>query len=137
MNIRTLIPQRPPILMVDELLSHDKTHAVTSFMVKEDNRFMEEDGRIAEVALIEHMAQSASALAGQRALDDGCAHVPIGYIGEVRKCSLTERPKAGCKLITHVEWGLEVGEITFVNTETQMDDKVIARAEMKLFIDKQ
>ena len=63
-SIEDLIPQRAPIQMVDTLVSASEDEAVCRYSVKEGNFFIESDGRLSEVALIEHIAQSASAHAG-------------------------------------------------------------------------
>ena len=60
-DITRLIPQRAPILMVDELIRVDGDEAETSFEVKADN-YLIEQGSLAEVGLIEHIAQSAQLL---------------------------------------------------------------------------
>ena len=62
--IEALIPQRDPILMVDELLEASDDAATTSLTVRDDNFFLDEEGKLAETGLIEHIAQSAS---GRRA----------------------------------------------------------------------
>ena len=67
-DIKALIPQRNPIMMVDRLDSVDGDNAVAILTVKVDNYFIEEDGKMAEPGMIEHIAQSASAFAGYRAL---------------------------------------------------------------------
>ena len=40
-EITSLIPQRPPFLMVDRILSCDDTDAVTELMVRQDNILLE------------------------------------------------------------------------------------------------
>ena len=49
-DITRLIPQRAPILMVDELVRVDGDEAETSFEVKADN-YLIEQGSLAEVGL--------------------------------------------------------------------------------------
>ena len=66
--IEKLIPQRSPILMVDELLEADGEEATTCFTIRPDNLFIGVDELLEETGLIEHMAQSASALAGYKAV---------------------------------------------------------------------
>ena len=39
-NILTLIPQRPPFVMVDELIYSDETITRSGFMVTEENIFV-------------------------------------------------------------------------------------------------
>lgn len=66
-EITRLIPQREPILMVDRLERVEGDSAGTLFCIREDNFFLEADGRLAEIGVIEHIAQSASALFGYKA----------------------------------------------------------------------
>ena len=80
-------------MMVDELLCVNGDEAQCRLAVREDNFFLEEDGLIAEVGIIEHIAQSASAFAGYRAVEEeGATEPPVGYIGEVKNFHLTQRP---------------------------------------------
>lgn len=136
MDIRQLIPQRAPMLMVDELTQYDGTTALTTFTVRADNPFIDSDGLLTESALIENMAQSASALAGKRALDAGAEKVPTGYIGEVKKFCCQHRPAVGAVLSTEVHWGLEVGDITFVSATVREDGQTVAETELKVYLSK-
>ena len=81
-DIKKLIPQRDPILMVDALVSVDGDVCQTELGMREDNFFIEEDQLLSEPGLIEHIAQSASAFAGYRCVVKG-EPAPVGYIGEV------------------------------------------------------
>ena len=63
-DIRELIPQRPPILLVDGLESVEGDTAVSTLTVRADNCFTDEEGVLSEAGVVEHIAQSASALAG-------------------------------------------------------------------------
>ena len=92
-DITRLIPQRAPILMVDALLEAQDDTATTCLTIRPDNYFLDEDGRLDETGLIEHIAQSASALAGYKALRAGAAQPPVGYIGEVKKFRCLRRPR--------------------------------------------
>ena len=40
-NIEMLIPQRPPFVMIDKLLSFSETATITGFSIKADNIFVE------------------------------------------------------------------------------------------------
>ena len=53
LNIKQLIPQRSPIMMVDELLCVNGDEAQCRLTVREDNFFLEADGLIAEVGIID------------------------------------------------------------------------------------
>ena len=62
-DIKRLIPQREPFIMVDEFEEYDDNSAGTVLNVCPDNYFILPDGTMAETGLIEHLAQSCSALA--------------------------------------------------------------------------
>ena len=136
MDIRQLIPQREPMLMVDAMVEASANEALTTFEVRADNLFLDEDGRLAECAIIENQAQSASALAGKRALDGGAQKVPTGYIGEVKRFNCLLRPQVGQKLLTTVHWGMEVGQITIVQVETTVDGQLAASTQLKVYLSK-
>lgn len=70
-NIEQLIPQRDPIRMIDGLQSVEGETAVTFLSVRPDNYFLDMHGTLAEAGVIEHIAQSASALAGYLAREAG------------------------------------------------------------------
>ena len=86
-DIKRLIPQREPFMMMDEIEASDGTHAVTALTVLKENYFILYDGTMAETGLIEHIAQSCSALMGLQALEqeDPGENPPVGLIGEVKR----------------------------------------------------
>ena len=131
-----LIPQRDPIRMVDRLVEVDGGTATVALSVRPDNYFMEDDGAMAEPGLIEHIAQSALALAGFRALASGAPAPPVGYIGEVRKFRCYRRPRVGEELLTSVVWGDTVGDIALVSGESRVGDERVAEVGMKISIPK-
>ena len=62
-DILTLLPQRPPFIMIDKLLSCDKIITKTRFLVRKDNIFIEQ-GRLTSSGLIENIAQTCAARMG-------------------------------------------------------------------------
>ena len=50
-EIKRLIPQREPFIMVDEIEATDGTHAVSALAVRSDNYFMLPDGTISETSI--------------------------------------------------------------------------------------
>ncbi|MBQ9640339.1 MAG: beta-hydroxyacyl-ACP dehydratase [Bacteroidaceae bacterium] len=135
-DIQQLIPQRAPIIMVDELLEAAEDRAVCKFTIGADNYFLEPDGRLAEVALIEHIAQSASAFAGYRALQAGASQPPVGYIAEVKNFRPHFRPAVGDELLTTITMGAEVGGVSIIQGQTLTDERVVAETTMKIFVEK-
>lgn len=133
-DVTKLVPQRAPILMVDRLTDATDDVAVTSFVVKADNYFLDDDGLLAEVGLIEHIAQSASAFAGYKVLLAGASEPPVGYIGEIKKFHCYRRPAPGEELNTTITMGAEVAGVTIIKGETRVKGETVADTQMKIFI---
>jgi predicted hotdog family 3-hydroxylacyl-ACP dehydratase len=129
-----LMPQRDPIVMVDKILDAEGDVAHTGLLVTAANYFIEEDGRMSETGLIEHIAQSASAFKGHKALLAG-EPLPVGYIGEVKKFHCYSCPAVGDELTTTITLGAEVNGITLMQGETRCGDTVVADTQMKIFVE--
>ncbi len=133
-DIKELIPQRSPILLVDSLVDVADNTATTRLTVRRDNCLVDESGRLLEAGLLEHIAQSVSALAGYKAVSAGASEAPVGYIGEVRKFRCLRRPCVGEQLTTVVTLGAEAGGITIASGETSVLGEVVASTQLKIFI---
>lgn len=129
-----LMPQRDPIVMVDKIYDAEGDTAHTGLSVTATNYFIEEDGRMAEPGLIEHIAQSASALMGHKALLAG-QPLPVGYIGEVKKFHCYVRPAVGDELTTTINLGAEINGVTLMTGETHCGETLVADTQMKLFVE--
>ena len=131
-DIRDLIPQRDPILLVDRLLRVEGDVAEACFTVRADLFFLDDDGLLAETGLMEHIAQSASAFAGWRARQSGAETPPVGFIGEVKKFRCHRRPAVGEELRTTITLLTEFDGILVVGAETQAGGEVVAETQMKV-----
>lgn len=133
-TIKQLIPQREPILMVDELLRVEGEQASACLTVRPGNIFLAEDGTMEESGVIEHIAQSASAFAGYKAIEAGATEPPVGYIGEVKKFRSYRRPRLGEQLVTTIDLGPEVNGVTLLSAYTCVDEEKVAETQMKIFV---
>ena len=131
--ILDLIPQRAPIVMVDEFLGIDDNISKTRLAVKDDNIFVD-DGMLSECGLIEHIAQSAAARVGY-VFKTNNQEIPIGYIGSVNNFELKEFPKVGEVISTEIEIIQEVFNITLFQAKCYINDVEIASCKMKIFLD--
>ena len=131
-EIERLIPQREPIRLVDRLLEVDDNGAVTSLLVRDGLYLIDRQGRLTEPGLVEHIAQSASALLGCLALQAGQEEPPIGYIGEIRDFHCC--PELGDDLRTIVTLEDVVGNIICARGETRVAGELIAEGRLKLSI---
>lgn len=121
-------------MMVDSLDRVEGDTCVASLTVRADNYFIEDDGLMAEPGLVEHIAQSASAFAGHRALAAGATEPPVGYIGEIKHFHCHRRPAVGERLETTISMGPTVGGVTIIRGETVSDGEQIADTQMKIAI---
>ncbi len=132
-DIKTLIPQREPIIMVDSFLGIEDGVSVTSFLVREDNIFVD-GGVMSECGLMEHVAQSAAARVGSVYVEKG-EKVPLGYIGSINNFSLVCHPKVGDTLRTEIRIIQEVMNISLIEAITTAGEREVASCRMKIFLD--
>ena len=131
-DIERLIPQRPPFMMVDgfELLSDDS--ATTALCISRNNYFVLGDGELSESGIIEHQAQSVSALAGYKAAESDSP--PVGIIGEVKHFECLRRPRIGERMVTTVQMGMTFGNVTLAKCETAIEGETVAIINIKVFM---
>lgn len=128
--ITELIPQRPPFVMVDRVISCDRTDAVTEFTIREDNVFLD-DMKLSPAGIIENMAQSCAARMGCINMM-GNEAIKIGYIGDIRGCIILRQPDCHDLLSTTVHVVEEVFNLTLTEVVTKVADEIIATARMKI-----
>ena len=131
LDIKRLIPQREPFIMIDGFEESDGNSAVTTLSVSSNNYFMLPDGTMAETGLIEHLAQSCSALAGFQAQD--LENPPVGLIGEVKHFNCYRRPRVGERVRSTVTFGLTFGNVTLATGQSFVDEELIADIQLKIW----
>ena len=125
-----LIPQRPPFVMIDKLVSCDMVVTVTELEVCEDNIFVA-DGRFTAEGLMENIAQTCAGRMGYINLSKG-EKVKIGVIGAVNSFDIFQTPKVGERIVTTIEVVEELFQITLVKAFVRCGDETIAQANMKI-----
>ena len=128
--IKTLIPQRPPFVMIDKMLSFDMTVTVTQLEIRPDNVFCV-DGRLSAEGLMENIAQTCASRMGYINLNKSEA-VKIGVIGAVNNFEIFRTPKVGEVVVTTIEVIEELFQITMVKAFVKCGDETIAQANMKI-----
>ncbi len=131
-QIYQLIPQRPPIVMVDTLWSATESGAETGLTIDESNIFVQ-NGVMREAGLIEHIAQSAAAYAGYSTFSQGLPP-KLGFIGEIKSCKIHTLPAVGSQLRTEIKLMAEAAGVTLIAAETHVADTLVAECQMKIFI---
>ena len=132
-DIQSLIPQRPPFVMVDQLLSFTETTAHGGFRIKADNIFLE-NGEFKEPGLLENIAQTAAARAGYISKKEN-KPVATGYIAAVKNLEIYSFPKVGDELITEITIENQIFDVTIISGKVSCNEKLLAQCQIKIFID--
>ncbi|MEO5682585.1 MAG: 3-hydroxyacyl-ACP dehydratase [Chitinophagaceae bacterium] len=131
-NIESLIPQRYPFVMIDELSYSDGNHTRTRLQVRADNIFVE-NGLLTAPGLLENIAQTAAARAGYEAKKDK-SPVRVGYIGAVKNFEVLDLPSVDDIIETSIVIGNQVFDVSVIKGSISCNNRVIATCEMKIFI---
>lgn len=129
-DILTLLPQRPPMVMVDRLLHCDPVLTETELTIRPDN-IMVEDGHLAEIGLLENVAQTCAARMGYINLSSG-KEVRVGVIGALRDMEIHARPKVGSTITTRIEVSDEVFGMTLAKAESRCGDTILVSGTIKI-----
>lgn len=129
-DILTLLPQRPPMVMVDRLLHCDPVVTLTELTVREDN-IMADGGLMSACGLIENIAQTCAARMGYINLSNG-KEVRVGVIGALRDMEIHSLPKVGDRIETRIEVSDEVFGMTLAQAESRCGDTLLASGTIKI-----
>ena len=131
-NILELIPQKPPFVMVDELLACADNTATTRLTIQADNIFVQ-DGEFKEPGLVENIAQTAAAHSGYVSKTEN-RPVPVGYIGAVNNLQVHALPGTGDELITEITIENQIFDVTLISGKITCNGNIIVQCTMKIFI---
>ena len=131
-HITEYIPQRPPVVMVDEIVAVDEKRVITTFEVTAGNLFVE-NGQFTESGLLENIAQSAAAQVGYLCkIND--EPVPVGFIGAISKVKIYRRPESGAKLRTFIDFEQTVFNVSMISGKVFEGEKLLCECRMKIVI---
>ena len=138
-RIVELIPHKPPMLMLDTLLNLNEKLVKTSFQITNHNLFVYQN-HFLEAGIIENMAQSSTLIAGYEYYSlmkkENKKYIPpYGYIGAINHLYIKELPEAGNVINTESEVSVKISGVTVVTSRVFINEKEIARADMKVFMD--
>ena len=131
-DVLTLLPQRPPFVMIDALTSLDETTTTSRLTVRPDNLFVEADGTLNPCALIENMAQTCAARLGYVNTYINKGPVRLGFIGGIKHLEVLRPARLGETLTTHVAVVQEVLQTTLVHCTVSVGSEVIAAGDLKI-----
>ncbi len=131
-DIITLIPQRPPMVMIDKLTGVTAKSARGKLLIEEKNLFCH-NGFFHEAGLMEFIAQTAAAYTGFQRL---IAHKEVseGYIGAIKNLIIKLLPPAGREIQSEIVVENELLGYTIVTGKIYFENEVIAECEMRILL---
>jgi len=132
------------MLMVDLILDINSSFVETTFLIKEDNIFVD-NNIFVEAGLIENTAQTCSAIVGKKYFfeEDGTENENInviGFISALKNLKIHSLPKTGDTIITKANLVSKfIGDdytLCTMSCESLLEDKTLLECEINLFIQK-
>jgi predicted hotdog family 3-hydroxylacyl-ACP dehydratase len=129
-DIGSFIPQRPPFIMIDNLVHARADYFESDFFISPDNIFVE-NGRLREFGLIENIAQSCSA-----GIAFTNAHLQKknieGFIGAISKLKLFALPGENETIQTRIQLIAQLDNLYMLKGETFLNETKLLECELKL-----
>tara|TARA_B110000881_G_scaffold149394_1_gene132432 strand:- start:608 stop:1012 length:405 start_codon:yes stop_codon:yes gene_type:complete len=133
MEVKLIIPQREPIIMIDEIVNHSDVKTTTSLTINKTNIFVEEN-IFQSSGLIENMAQSSAARMGIQTNKEGNKPL-LGYIASIKNLMVNRLPEVGEKILTEIIIVNKINNIIVIKAEGKVDNIIISSCELKVFIE--
>jgi predicted hotdog family 3-hydroxylacyl-ACP dehydratase len=130
-NILSLIPQRPPFVVIDGLTACDEVSSITTFRIPQQHVLVE-DGVFSEAGLVENIAQTAAAGVGYM-VQQNAGDVATGYIAAIKNLDVLALPLVGDVLKTSVIIINKVFDVTVISGVVSSNGNLLAKCEMKIF----
>jgi predicted hotdog family 3-hydroxylacyl-ACP dehydratase len=129
-SIIDLIPQRPPMVMIDALVFAVENTAKGQLLIRESNLFCR-NGILQEPGLIEFIAQTAAAYTGYKN-KSGNGNVAEGYIGAIKNLVIYNLPSADTLIQSEIIIENEIIGYTIITGRVKQDEKLLASCEMRI-----
>lgn len=132
-DVKELLPQVSPFVMVDKIERFTESEIESSFLVKEENIFIEGD-YLSIGGIVENMAQTCALRLGYLSKYINKREIDLGFIGAVNNCKIEKYPVIGDVLKTCVTVKEEIFNITLINSEIYVNNELLVSTEMKIAI---
>jgi len=129
-NVTDLIPQRPPMVMIDRLVHAEEKAAGGEFLILESN-ILCHNGHLLEAGLVEFIAQTAAAWTGYKQLSIGQG-VRLGFIGSVKNLVVYSLPAADTQIESELVLDSEVLGYTIITGKVFQSGNLLAECEMRI-----
>jgi len=129
-DICDLIPQRPPMVMIDKLSDVQDNQAKGILKITENNIFLK-NGFLQEAGMIEFMAQTAAAYTGYRkkVLKQS---IKEGYIGALKNLIVYMLPEVGTEIESLIIVENEIIGYTIIKAKTFFNCNLLSECEIRI-----
>lgn len=134
-DLSLVLPHRPPMILLDELIAYDENSATAKVEIRADSLFADQQGHVPTWIALEFMAQTVAAYAGMTAILQGNP-IQLGFLLGTRNCELAKSHfYSGELLIIHVERHARVGELDAFRGQVlnHPNRKVLANCILNVF----
>ena len=128
-EIHDLIPQRPPMIMIDQLTHSGERTAGGRLFIRESNVFCHE-GRLQEAGLIEFIGQTAAAYGGYLQLS-AQKEVKTGFISAIKNFVIHSLPLMNTEIQSEITVEDEVLDYTIITGRIIQNNSVIVECEIR------
>ena len=132
-EILDLIPQRPPMVMIDQLTHSGEKSARGRLFIKESNLFCHK-GYFQEAGLMEFIAQTAAAYEGYLQLS-AQKEVKLGFIGAIKNLLIHSLPLINTEIQSEIIVENELLGFTIITGKIFQNNSVIAECEMRILME--
>jgi predicted hotdog family 3-hydroxylacyl-ACP dehydratase len=132
-NILDLIPQRPPMVMINQLTYVGEKSAKGRLIIQESNLFVH-NGKMQEAGLVEFIAQTAAAYTGYLSISNN-QEVKKGFIGSVKNLVIHSLPDINTEIQSEIIKDTELLGFTIITGRVFQNDNVLAECEMRILLE--
>lgn len=133
MPAETFIPHRPPMQLVDTLISCVDASGVVETTLKKNCLLTNQDGELDQVALVELLAQGYAVIKGYDDLAGGGA-VSEGFLVGIKKFRIQKTARVGDRLLIKIRTVGSFEGFAVADGEIERDGETIASGTIKLWI---
>ena len=131
-NVKDYMIHKPPMLLVDKVLEESAAEAKTSFKIKDDCIFLDENNILAKSVLIEVAAQSFAVADIYQRTRDGRV-LAKGFLVSVRDFKFYGDAKLGDEIICDIKKTNELAGVHIIEAKVFAGTFSIAEGELRIF----
>jgi len=133
MPAEQLVPHRPPFLLVNNLLEFSADTGIVESVIAPDNLFLDEEGRMREVAMMEITAQAAAVVKGYNNLLEG-EDIKKGFLVDSREFNFKKKCCIGEIIHARIAIIKSFSGFTILTGNLERNGEELAGGTLKLWV---